>query len=679
MFGCGRQFGGAAAGQADVADAARPGRLGAEVAFEHRAAALLFVRGVGEHLLEALAQELLPQPVGLGGDVEVGARQPLLVHEEQRRAVRRDVADHAQHPQPLEQLADPLDGVAAPGRQLALVDGAELGEDAVVEAQQRADEVVELVALHAQAVEVVAAHAEYHPRGVLLCVGQRHVTVLLEELQGAGDRPGVEVLAGAEVVDVELEGGAVALADADAQVVADLLVDLLHALERRKLLLEAADRALAVVGRDEQQGVGACTVAPGASGLLVVAFERIAHRVVDDEAHVGLVDAHAEGVGRDHHPHAARDPLLLSLRPLGMAQPAVVGRGRDALLPQQIGDLLRRLARAHVDDARARDVVHEAQQLAVLVVRMADAVREVGPREAAAQDVRFGEFQVVHDVLGDPRGGRGREGQHRDAGQALAQLGDAQVRGAEVVAPLRDAVGLVDGDERDVHAHDAQTEGLRGEPLGGDVEELHVAVDAVVQRDVDLPRREPRVDGHGRDAPCAQAVHLVLHQGDERRNDDGQSVAGHRWHLVGERLAAAGGHQRQRVAPLHDGENDLPLHGAELPEAPPAGEGGVYLLLGGFHNAKVAILPRICLPPPGLFRSGYVPGGRTGAPLPVRVHSQVHSRAHFRAHFRAHLRVHFRLRPRSLPAQEPGAAAGSEKIRLFPKFCVHLRHIGRDR
>ena len=56
LFGCGRQFGGAAAGQADVADAARPGRLGAEVAFEHRAAALLFVRGVGEHLLEALAQ-----------------------------------------------------------------------------------------------------------------------------------------------------------------------------------------------------------------------------------------------------------------------------------------------------------------------------------------------------------------------------------------------------------------------------------------------------------------------------------------------------------------------------------------------------------------------------------------------------------------------------------------------
>ena len=44
-------------------------------------------------------------------------------------------------------------------------------------------------------------------------------------------------------------------------------------------------------------------------------------------------------------------------------------------------------------------------------------------------------------------GGRG-ERQQRNVGEALAQLGDAAVVGTEVVAPLADAVRLVDGEAR---------------------------------------------------------------------------------------------------------------------------------------------------------------------------------------------------------------------------------------
>ena len=42
-------------------------------------------------------------------------------------------------------------------------------------------------------------------------------------------------------------------------------------------------------------------VASGAAGFLVIGFEAAGHLVVDDEADVGLVDAHAERVGRHHH------------------------------------------------------------------------------------------------------------------------------------------------------------------------------------------------------------------------------------------------------------------------------------------------------------------------------------------------------------------------------------------
>ena len=146
---------------------------------------------------------------------------------------------------------------------------------------------------------------------------------------------------------------------------------------------------------------------------------------MDHEPHVRFVDAHAEGVGGHHHARLAREPLLLPQRPLGVSQSAVVGGGRRALLTQEVGDLLGALPRADEDDARAGDVADQPQQLSVLVVGAADAVREVGARETAAQNVRFGEFQVAHDVVGHCFRGRGGERQHGDAGESFAQFGDA--------------------------------------------------------------------------------------------------------------------------------------------------------------------------------------------------------------------------------------------------------------
>ena len=77
--------------QADVADPARRGVFLAEIPLQHGAAALLLVGGVGDHLFEAFAHQLLPPLVGLGGYVEVGARKAFLVHKEDGRAVKSPI------------------------------------------------------------------------------------------------------------------------------------------------------------------------------------------------------------------------------------------------------------------------------------------------------------------------------------------------------------------------------------------------------------------------------------------------------------------------------------------------------------------------------------------------------------------------------------------------------------
>ena len=70
-----------------------------------------------------------------------------------------------------------------------------------------------------------------------------------------------------------------------------------------------------------------------------------------------------------------------------------------------------------------------------------------------------------------------------------------------------------------------------------------------------------------RNAIAAKLRHLIAHQRDQRRHHDGQAVAEKRRKLVAQRLAAAGRHDRQHVAALEDGGNDLGLAGPERLEA----------------------------------------------------------------------------------------------------------------
>ena len=105
------------------------------------------------------------------------------------------------------------------------------------------------------------------------------------------------------------------------------------------------------VGHPRDRGLA---VAAGAAGLLVVALDGLRQVDVRDEAHVGLVDAHAERDRRDHHDAVVAEEPRLVRGADRRVEARVVRQRVDALRAQVLGGLLDGLAAERVDDARAR-------------------------------------------------------------------------------------------------------------------------------------------------------------------------------------------------------------------------------------------------------------------------------------------------------------------------------------
>ena len=90
--------------------------------------------------------------------------------------------------------------------------------------------------------------------------------------------------------------------------------------------------------------------------------------------------------------------------------------------------------------------MEDTQQLLHLVLARPHHIREVGTGEAGAEYPTVVKVELLLYIIGYNRSCRGGEGQHGNVGQGVPYLGYFQVGRAEVISPLRDAVGLVDHD-----------------------------------------------------------------------------------------------------------------------------------------------------------------------------------------------------------------------------------------
>jgi hypothetical protein len=186
----------------------------------------------------------------------------------------------------------------------------------------------------------------------------------------------------------------------------------------------------------------------------------------------------------------------------------------------------------------------------------------VRPIEARDINLRRAAEDLAHDVAPRRLIRRRRESPDGNTGEGRPQALQHVVFRPEGRPPLRDAMCLVDGDERHVEPGERRDHPLRHQPLRREVEKPHLARRHLApDGDILIPVRRG-IDGLSRNTRQLQRGHLVLHQRDERRNDDGKPAPRQRRHLVAQRLAGPRRHHRQHV-PAFKQSRDDPL----LPEA----------------------------------------------------------------------------------------------------------------
>src|SRR3546814_18358068 len=103
------------------------------------------------------------------------------------------------------------------------------------------------------------------------------------------------------------------------------------------------------------RSLGGVAIAPRTSGFLIIALDRLRQPRVRDEAHVRLVDPHAEGNRRGDDAVLRRDEVVLHPRPPFGVEPGVIGGDRP---PPRGGELLGHplgaLARRAIDEPTPR-------------------------------------------------------------------------------------------------------------------------------------------------------------------------------------------------------------------------------------------------------------------------------------------------------------------------------------
>ena len=134
---------------------------------------------------------------------------------------------------------------------------------------------------------------------------------------------------------------------------------------------------------------------------------------------------------------------------------------------------------------------------------------------------------------------------------------------SEVMAPLRYAVRFIDGKQGNGYAIQHFKATLSQQTLRRDIQEIQLTLAQCTLHAHGFVKALTGIQKRGANAEFAQCIDLILHEGDEWRNNDAASMTQQRRDLITQRLAAASRHKHKRIATTRDQLNNLCLRSAK--------------------------------------------------------------------------------------------------------------------
>ena len=155
------------------------------------------------------------------------------------------------------------------------------------------------------------------------------------------------------------------------------------------------------------------------------------------------------------------------------------------------------------------------QQLGLATLFVPQQIADVGPIEAGEEHLALLQLQPLTNIDLGARVGGGGEGQPWHLGKALRQLIELAVFRAEIVPPLRHAMGFIDGEQGQRCGSQPLQQITAQQPLRRHVKQIQLPVAQLPPHLLAFACLQAGMQGGGSNPELLQGLHLVLHQGDQ--------------------------------------------------------------------------------------------------------------------------------------------------------------------
>src|SRR4030095_880523 len=146
-------------------------------------------------------------------------------------------------------------------------------------------------------------------------------------------------------------------------------------------------------------------------------------------------------------------------------------------LVYEFGGGLRFFSGKAVNDSAVSRVLFadEIQKLVPGIFLENDLVMDIGAVETVQKGPAVLKLQFIHDFPARHRIGRGGQGDAGNLGESFVKQVQLQIFPPEIMSPLGDAVGLVDGEKGQGSCLKEAQEGICHKPLRRDVQEVQIS------------------------------------------------------------------------------------------------------------------------------------------------------------------------------------------------------------